>query len=419
LLVYAGCAEPVTMESERENEESGTGYRDPEPFSFSAQGLDLTFYVSGKDRLEALLGLIASARHSLKLCFYIFANDACGGLVRDRLAEAAERGVAVTLIVDDFGSSADDIFLAPLIRVGGRVQRFSVRWNARYLIRNHQKMLIVDDEVAMIGGFNIEQSYFDPPEKNGWNDLGVRVAGPAVARLTDWFAILDGWTDGRQVKLLEARRQVRVWNAGSGTVRWLVGGPSQRLSPWARTVVTDIERARRLDLMVAYFSPRRGIVRRISRVAKLGQARLLLGAKSDNAATIGAARANYGRLLSRGTEIHEFEPCKLHAKLIVVDDAVYIGSANFDMRSLYLNLELMLRIEDAALADRMRAFIDGHLPYSTEVTPELHRSRRTWWNRIRWTVSWFLVTVVDYSVTRRLNLGLDSGVGSRSDDDAQ
>ncbi len=104
--------------------------------------------------------------------------------------------------------------------------------------------------------------------------------------------------------------------------------------------------------------------------------------------------------------IYEFEPCKLHAKLIVVDDVTYIGSANFDMRSLYLNLELMLRIEDKALAERMRSFIQHHLPHSTEVTPALHKSRRTVWNRIRWSIGWFLVTVVDYSVTRRLNLGL-------------
>ncbi len=105
-------------------------------------------------------------------------------------------------------------------------------------------------------------------------------------------------------------------------------------------------------------------------------------------------------------KIYEFEPCKLHAKLIVVDDATYIGSANFDMRSLYINLELMLRIEDKALAARMRKFIDHHVPHSIEVTPALHRRRRTWLHRLQWTLSWFLVTVADYSVVRRLNAGL-------------
>ena len=96
----------------------------------------------------------------------------------------------------------------------------------------------------------------------------------------------------------------------------------------------------------------------------------------------------------------------LHSKLIVVDDVVYIGSGNFDVRSLYLNLELMFRIEDAALAQRMRAFVGQQLGASQRITVAVDRSRRSLFNRIRWGLSWFLVTVVDYSITRRLNLGL-------------
>ncbi len=401
------CSVVPEMESERPEPEGPAPFQDLEPFTIRAQGQELTFYPKGADRLAALLALIEAARSTLKVCFYIFATDECAVRVRDALAAAARRGVEVTLIVDDFGSPADARFLGPLTEAGGAVQRFSSRWGVRYLIRNHQKMAIRDGQAAIIGGFNIEQSYFDPPEANGWNDLGVLVRGDAVKRLCDWFDLLDDLTDdARRVTFMDARRRVRRWDSGSGTVRWLVGGPSRTLSPWARCVISDIEAARRLHMMVAYFSPRRGLVRRIGQVAGRGEATLLLAAKSDNAATIGAARANYGRMLRRGVQIHEFEPCKLHAKLFVVDDVTYIGSANFDMRSLYLNLEIMLRIEDAELAERMRGFIAQHLPWSTPVTRSLHRQRRTVWNRIRWTLSWFLVTVVDYTVTRRLNLGL-------------
>jgi cardiolipin synthase len=127
---------------------------------------------------------------------------------------------------------------------------------------------------------------------------------------------------------------------------------------------------------------------------------------SDNPATVGASRALYGRLLAAGARIWEFQPSKLHTKLIVLDDTVYIGSANFDMRSLYLNLEIVVAIEDKALADRMRGFVAAHLPASLEVTPEVYRQWATPWNRLRWRASWFLVSVVDYTVSRRLNLGL-------------
>jgi cardiolipin synthase len=392
---------------ESDDQPGGGGrYADPEPFRVSAQGLDLTFYASGEDRLAALLETIAAAKTTLKLFFYIFATDGCAEKVRDALTEAARRGVKVTLILDDFGSTANAAFLAPLTDAGGRVQRFGARWGFRYLIRNHQKLLIVDDEAAIIGGFNIEQAYFDPPENGGWNDLAVRIEGAAVKQLTEYYAILAHWTDGRRIRVREARRQVRQWQSGSGNVRWLVGGPGSRLSPWARCVIGDIDRAKQLDMMVAYFSPRWGLVGKIGDVARRGHARLMLAEKSDNAATVGAARSLYKDLLRDGVAIHEFQPGKLHAKLIVVDDATYIGSANFDMRSLYINLELMLRIEDKGLADRMRDFIDHHERWSTEITPALDRQRRTWFNRFRWLASWFLVTVVDYTVVRKLNLGL-------------
>lgn len=96
-------------------------YRDPEPFSIAAAGMELDFYPNGRARLAALLELIGSAQHSLKLAFYIFARDQTGQKVRDALAEAALRGVEVTLILDGFGADADADFLEPLISAGGAV----------------------------------------------------------------------------------------------------------------------------------------------------------------------------------------------------------------------------------------------------------------------------------------------------------
>jgi cardiolipin synthase len=162
----------------------------------------------------------------------------------------------------------------------------------------------------------------------------------------------------------------------------------------------------RLDMISAYFSPAMLLLRRIRRIARKGETRLVLAGKSDNAATIGASRSLYRRLLKARAKIYEFQPCKLHTKLIVLDDAVYLGSANFDMRSLYINLEIVVRIEDRALADRMRQFVSEHVPASLEITPALYRGWSTPWNRLRWWLSWFLVTVVDYTVSRKLNLGL-------------
>lgn len=384
-----------------------SGYRDPPSFTVEAEGQSLTFYPAGKDRREALMDLVRSARKTLDICFYIFAEDEVSTQLRDALCDAAGRGVDVTLIIDRFGASASDEFLQPLVDCGGRYLCFSPRWSLRYLIRNHQKMVIADNRCAMFGGFNIEDDYFAPPERNGWNDIGIRIEGDAVQGLTDWFARLRDWTDDGHAHFREIRKAVSSWDWSSadGHARWLVGGPTSGLSTWARCVTQDLKEGEKLDIFMAYFSPPYTLLKRIARVARKGQTRLLMAAKSDNGATIGATRSLYKYLLKRGANIWEFTPCKLHTKLLVLDDAVYMGSANFDMRSLYLNLEIMLRIEDKALADRMREFVSAHIEASEHITLEKHRERATLWNRVRWWMGWVLVSVIDYTVARRTNLG--------------
>jgi cardiolipin synthase len=89
---------------------------------------------------------------------------------------------------------------------------------------------------------------------------------------------------------------------------------------------------------------------------------------------------------------------------VVVDDIVYIGSANFDYRSFYLNLEVMFRIKDAGFADSMRVYFERELANCRAITPRLYKRRATIWRRIKWALSHFMVNIVDYSVTRRLNL---------------
>ncbi|WP_183030019.1 phospholipase D-like domain-containing protein [Altericroceibacterium spongiae] len=380
-------------------------YQDPDSFSMTVQGLDLTFHPQGLARFKALIDLIDSARETLRLCFYIYAPDQVGSHVRQALEAAVNRGVRVLLIVDSFGAEVNREFFANFCAAGGEFREFGSNWGRQYLIRNHQKIVIADEERAMLGGFNIENSYFAPPRDNGWNDLGVMIKGPVVRDLSCWFDRLEEWTGHSRGQWRALSLMVRRWDGGKGPVRLLVGGPTRGLSSWAHSVSLDLLRASRLDMLMAYFSPSPRLRKRIRRIARRGAARLVLAGKSDNTATIAASRALYSRLLKARVKLYEFQACKLHTKLIVLDDVVYLGSANFDMRSLYINLEIVLRIEDAALADRMRALIGQHVSASREVTPDLYQKHASPLNRLRWWVSWFLVTVVDYTVSRRLNFG--------------
>jgi cardiolipin synthase len=356
------------------------------------------------DRRRALLHLIEDARRSLRLVFYIFADDETGRAVRAALAAALDRGVAVSLIIDDFGSNTTpDGFFQPLVDAGATLCRFHPRFGRRYLFRNHQKLLIADEAKALIGGFNVADDYFAGPADGGWCDLGLQLAGPEAARLAHWFDALLRWSQTPRARMLTLGRLIREHSDGGGRTRWLLTGPMHRLSPLTRALRTELMTVRRLDMVASYFSPNYGMLRRLGRVVRRGgSARIIGAAKSDNNATVAAWRHCLHRLLARNVEIREFDTTRLHMKLIVTDDAVWVGSANFDMRSLYLNLELMLRIEDAALAMQARALVDRLASQSRVVTEASHQARAGWLQRLRWTIAYFLVATLDRAVTARL-----------------
>lgn len=361
----------------------------------------------GQDRLTRLVRLIDGAEQRIDLIFYMFSADQAGQMIRAALTRAAERGVRVRAVIDSFGSSeTPDNFFAPLRAKGGTITFFSRRWRSSYLIRNHQKMIIIDRQDVMMGGFNINDGYLSAPGPDMWFDLGVVISGASVDKLVAWFEAIHDYTVHHDGKLLMLRRLIRQWPVTPGPFSWLVGGPTQRLSPWARTVRRDFLGAKRLDMVMAYFSPAQGMLRRIGRIARTGTVRLIMAAKSDNGATIGASRLLYGYLLRKGAKIWEYQPRRLHMKLIIIDDIVYLGSANFDMRSLFLNVEISLRIEDAGFADQMRAFLDRQQGDCALITREIHKQRANWLTRLRWGLAWLVVGLVDYTVARRLNFGL-------------
>ena len=369
-------------------------------------GNRLTLLPDGPPRLETLIALIDGAGESLRLLYYIWEDDATGRRVRDALLRAIERGVKVSLLVDGFGAAnASEGFFKPLVDANARFCRFEPRLGRRYLLRNHQKLALADGRRVIIGGFNIKDEYFGTAEQGAWRDLGLQLEGPAAGHLVGYFDALFGWAHSENASIRSLRRMLGRHSHTDGALHWLFGGPTRRLSPWARAVKNDLMRALSLDMIVAYFAPSRSMIRRISGVARRGKVRIVTPAKSDFRAAVNAARHFYGRLLRRGAEVYEYQPTKLHTKLLVIDDVVHIGSANFDLRSLYLNLEMMLRVDDPAFAAMMRRYVDGEIADSRQVTLEEHRAQRTWWNRLIWTLSYLVVAAADYNLARRLNFG--------------
>ena len=366
-------------------------------------GNDLEVIESGDARMASVLALLASARTSIRMLFYMFNPDRAGRAVRDALIEAAKRGVEVKLLIDGFGSAAPSEFFDRLGIAGGQFCVFNPRIGRRYLLRNHQKLIVVDERIALIGGANIDETYLDDEGPRHWRDLWMTIEGPAVPCAVDYFEALFRWTHRKNGSLRSLRRMIGHYSQWRGAVQWKFSGPLSMKNSWWRSIGRDINRGKSLDMIFAYFAPPGAMLRRIGRLGRRGCVRIVTAAKSDNNATIAAARHSYSRLLRRHVRMYEYQPAKLHTKLAVVDDVVYLGSSNFDYRSLYINLEVMLRVKDAAFAKLMRAYVEREIADSKWITPELHKRRASLWRRIRWAVSHFLVNIADYTVTRRLN----------------
>lgn len=377
----------------------------------SVDGNRLTLLPDGPERLEVLIDLIDGAKRSLRLLYYTFMADAAGERVKQALLRAVERGIDVALLIDGFGSSGTpDDYFADLSKSGAKFCRFNPNYGRRYLLRNHQKLALADgdgkDGRAMIGGFNIADDYFGTAEQGAWRDIGLLVEGPAAARLAPYYDMLIAWALSKKSKMRILRHRARAFSETSGRLQWQFGVPTGRLSPWGVSTCRDLAHSHDVEMIAAYFAPTGGFLKRIARVGRRGRARVITAAKSDNTATIAAARFTYGRLIKRGVEVFEYRPTKLHTKLVVLDEVVHIGSSNVDIRSLYLNMELMLRVDDVHFAQMMRTYFEGERAQSLPITAELQRKRATLLNRIRWALSFFLVTSFDYGVTRRLNFGL-------------
>jgi cardiolipin synthase len=369
-------------------------------------GNRLTLVTEGPERLKLVIGIIDGAQRSVRLLYYIYTDDQSGTQVYEAMERALDRGVQVTLLVDGFGLNAPEHYFRPLISKGLTFCRFHPTLGRRYLIRNHQKLAMADESKVLIGGFNIEDSYFGTIEEGAWRDLGLLIDGPAVERLAPYYDALTKWALTKGGRIRELNRIIHRFSENHGKLQWTFGGPTRGLSPWAAATSRDLLTCRNVEMIAAYFAPTWAMLRRIGRIGQKGRARIITAARSDNNATIAAARYTYKNLLRRNVEIFEYQATKLHSKLVVLDDIVHIGSSNFDIRSLYLNLEMMLRVDDAGFAEMMRSYFAGEIAASQQITPELHRKRSGLLTRLIQAISFFLVTTADYTLTRRLNFGL-------------
>jgi phosphatidylserine/phosphatidylglycerophosphate/cardiolipin synthase-like enzyme len=342
--------------------------------------------VDGRQFFPLMLEAIEKAQRYVLLEIYLFESGAVATRFIDAFVRAASHGVKVKLLLDDFGA----LGLSPqdrerLMQRGVELLLYNpihFSKHLRNMFRDHRKLLIVDGEVAFVSGAGITDE-FDFPEdpEQSWRETAVRIRGPV---LVDWQKLF-----------------VRLWNRHAPEPLELPvpAPPAETDDMRGRVTVTtalarqDIKRSLynrmrhakcRVWLATAYFVPSRKVRRALKQAARRGvDVRLLLpGPYTDHPAIRHAGRRFYTGLLRAGARIFEYQPRFLHAKTILCDDWVSIGSSNLDRWNLRWNLEANQEVEHASFGDAVKIMFDEDFRNSIECLYEAWR-RRPWHARLR------------------------------------
>ena len=369
--------------------------RDPRRpcLAHASYGNRVEMLVNGAAFYRALFEAIASAERQVHVQFYIIQPDESGISLRDRLADAASRGLEVRVLYDAVGSSRlGAAFWRPLTDAGGSVAVFNpvsfltsrLRRRDRIDFRNHRKLVIVDGSVGFTGGINIGREYLGlDPEFGHWRDTHLRVEGPAVLSMQEVFAL--DWNVA-----CEERCEYAGWfvlpevHSEGALVQIVDSGPDSEWAPVEQIYFQAIACAeKRLWLSTPYFVPSAAIEASLIAAAMRGvDVRLLVPRRPDSVIVGLASHTYFDLLLRAGARVFLYEGLRrsrfgraaarqgfLHAKTMVVDSwMATVGSANMDMRSFRLNFELNAFVYDPAFCDGMAAQFELDLAHASELT---------------------------------------------------
>jgi cardiolipin synthase len=340
---------------------------------------------SGDEAYAAMLAAIAQAQHSLRLETYIFADSAVGRQFLGGLMDACTRGARVQVLLDAFGSlNLPDSFWTPLRQAGGDFRWFNPLDLKRFTFRDHRKLLICDERVAFIGGYNIAPECQGDGVTQGWRDLGLKLCGPAAQDLAFAFDAMFARADLQHRTFTRLRKSSARHAVPRPDSELLLSGPGRGRNAVKRALLADLAQARRVQIIVAYFLPSGRVRRALLRVARRGGlVQLVLPGKTDVPIARVASHGLYQRFLRSGVEIYEYQPQILHTKLLLVDNACYAGSANLDARSLHINYELMVRLTQPPVVAEAGAIFADHLRQSLRISRRSWRASRTFWNKLK------------------------------------
>ncbi|WP_353050429.1 phospholipase D-like domain-containing protein [Cellulosimicrobium sp. Marseille-Q4280] len=337
------------------------------PAEAEVAGTTATVYTFGDDLYQEMLAAIRGAQQCILLETYIWKADAVGEQFKQALVEASERGVQVFVIYDGFANlvvprdfydlpESVHVIRYPVFRPG------ILMLNVRKSGRDHRKILVVDDQIGFVGGYNIGALY-----ATQWRDTHVRLEGPSTWELRNAF--VDFWNANR------AEGQPMLADPGSmhwePRLRAARNAPAHLVFPIRGIYLDAIDRASsHVYITQAYFIPDREILATLLTAAARGvDVRVLVPERSNHVVADWLARGLYTSLLKGGVRIHLYLDAMVHAKTATIDGRwTTIGTANIDRLSLTGNYEVNLEITDEGVAEQMEKIFAVDLSNTRELT---------------------------------------------------
>lgn len=322
---------------------------------------------TGEIAYVRLLDLISRSSKSIDLTMFIVGNDATGKAMIDALAERASHGVKVRVILDGVGCAESSGHATRVLgKAGAEVRIFMPFWHSpirgRTNLRSHRKLAVFDDAHVFAGGMNLAVEYMGAPLPEGstprWRDVAAiasgRVAEDAHALFeSDWL-----YCGGSERSFEKAPSMT---NSGDAILQLVASGPDMKTDTVYDLFLTGIFEAReRIVIVTPYFIPDEVLQHALILATRRGvKIDVLVPLKSNHGVADVARRKFLRELTAAGAVIHYYARGMVHAKAMIVDDLfAYVGSPNFDMRSMFLNYEDALCVYSATAIAEVRKYAD-------------------------------------------------------------
>lgn len=349
---------------------------------------EIAYYAMGEDAFGVIFDELEKAKKFILIDFFIVAEGAIWDKLHEILLRKIKQGIEVKFMYDDFGAKirTDKHFRRKLVQEGFQVQVFNPihKYTDKLYMnyRSHQKIIVIDGNVGFTGGFNIADEYANLINRFGvWKDNGIRIEGDAVWGMTVTFLQMWEVCEGRTEIDYEQYRPDKTFKQNKVYCHVISDGPAcSRSNPIESVYQQMIHYSQKyLYITTPYLIIEDDMKRALIMAVQSGvDVRIITPYIPDKKQVNLLTNYNYGALLKHGVRIYEYKPGFIHAKTILNEKNVIVGTINMDYRSFYLHYENGVWISDTHTVDVIRKDLEETLNQSVEIYYEDWLQRPIW-----------------------------------------